>query len=98
MILKNRYFINSILNEFLLIFSRAPIYCFAEDLVLNSANIILVGGNKVYASKNIYSLNINYRSRSYGILLKNEIIYFFSLNLNLIAFTSSLVKIHLFKF
>lgn len=34
-----------------LILFRAPIYCFAGHEVLNSANIILTTGNKVYASK-----------------------------------------------
>ena len=29
---------------------RAPVYCFGEDLVLNSANVILASGNKCYAS------------------------------------------------
>lgn len=47
--------------------TQAPVYCFAEDLVLNSANLILAGGNKSYANK--YSLigDFGYTFRSFGL-------------------------------
>lgn len=32
-------------------FTRAPIYTFAEDVVFNSANLILASGNKAFAGK-----------------------------------------------
>lgn len=47
--------------------TQAPVYCFAEDLVLNSANLILASGNKCYANK--YSLigDFGYTFRTFGL-------------------------------
>ena len=42
--------INSALHKFALQ-NGAPVYTFAEDLVLNSANLILLSGHRVYANK-----------------------------------------------
>lgn len=47
--------------------THAPVYCFAEDLVLNSANIILSGGNKSFANKYSIIGDFGYTFRSFGL-------------------------------
>ncbi|KAL4446070.1 hypothetical protein ABPG74_021609 [Tetrahymena malaccensis] len=53
--------------------TSAPVYTFAEDMVLNSANLILSSGNKVFAGK--YSLlgdfGYSYQGFGYKGLLEN---------------------------